>query len=143
MTTTTYFATQHSIDRAMERINLNEREAMRKIDIALQRGKCAENYTSSRERKYLENQSHNAIAVAFDNFCYLFSYQGECITVYALPDWWEKKKLYNGKEKIRKPKKYFSYFLGKGAGTPATQISFDKNLFSVLDKQAYFSSKEH
>lgn len=110
MTTTTYFATQHSIDRAMERINLNEREAMRKIDIALQRGKCAENYASSRERKYLENQSHNAIAVAFDNFCYLFSYQGECITVYALPDWWEKKKMYNGKEKIRKPKKYFSFY---------------------------------
>jgi len=24
------------------------------------------------------------------------------------------------------PKKYFSYFLGTGAGTPATQISFEK-----------------
>lgn len=33
-----------------------------------------------------------------------------------------------------KPKKYFSYFLGKGAGSPATQISFEKNLSSVLDK---------
>jgi len=33
-----------------------------------------------------------------------------------------------------KPKKYFSYFLGKGAGPPATQISFEKNLSSVLDK---------
>lgn len=110
MTTTTYIATQHSIDRAMERIRLNEREAVRKIDIAMQRGKTAENYTSSRECKYLENQSANAIAVAFDNFCYLFSYQGQCITVYALPDWWEKKKMYNGKEKIRKPRKYFSFY---------------------------------
>ena len=110
MTNTTYIATQHSIIRAKERINLNEREAIRKIDIALQRGKCAENYTTSRERKYLENQSKNAIAVAYDNYCYLFSYQGDCITLYALPEWWEKKKMYNGKEKIRKPRKYFSFY---------------------------------
>lgn len=103
-------ATQHSIERAMERIRLNEHEAERKIDIALKRGKCADNYTSSRERKYLEKQSYNAIALAYDNYCYLFSYQGECITVYALPDWWEKKKMYRGKEKIRKPKKYVSFY---------------------------------
>ena len=105
-----YTATQHGIDRAMERISLNEHEAIRKIDIALQRGKCADNYTTSRERKYLERQSNNAIALAYDNYCYVFSFQGECITVYALPDWWEKKKMYNGKEKIRKPKKYFSFY---------------------------------
>ena len=102
--------TQHSIDRAMERICLNAHEAERKIEIALVRGKSAENYKTSRERKYLEKQSRNAIAVAYDNYCYLFSYQGECITVYSLPDWWEKKKMYNGKEKIRNPKKYFSLY---------------------------------
>ena len=105
-----YTATKHGVDRAMERISLNEREAVRKIDIALARGKCAENYNSTRERKYLERQSKSAIAIAYDNYCYLFSYQGECITVYALPDWWEKKKMYNGKEKIRKPKKYYSFY---------------------------------
>ena len=103
-------ATKHGVDRAMERICLNEHEAVRKIDIALKRGKCANNYNSSRERKYLERQSRNAIALAYDNYCYLFSYQGECITVYPLLDWWEKKKMYDGKEKIRKPKKYFSFY---------------------------------
>ena len=109
MTTATR-STNHSIYRAMERISLNEKEAIRKIDIALQRGKCAEHFTSSRERKYLENQSNNAIAIAFDNFCYIFSYEGYCITVYALPEWWEKKKMYDGKEKIRKPKTYFKFY---------------------------------
>ncbi len=38
-----------------------------------------------------------------------------------------------------KSKKYFSYFLGKGAGTPATQISFDKNLSSVFRQENLIS----
>lgn len=107
---TNCFCTHHSIDRAKERINLNEKKALRNITIALERGNSSEHYNSTMEKTYLENRNIDGIALAYNNVCYIFNYQGECITVYPLPKWWEKKKMYNGKEKIRNPKKYFNFY---------------------------------
>ena len=44
--TTVSMATIHSLDRAKERAGLNERRAYKMIDLALERGKSAEDFTS-------------------------------------------------------------------------------------------------
>ena len=108
MTTNTIYATRHGLERAMERIDLNRKEAIYNINLALHKGKSYEQYNTTKEKEYLQKHSIDVIALAFDKYCYIFSYQGECITVYPLPEWWEKKVIYNGKERIKKPKKFFT-----------------------------------
>ncbi len=99
-------ATNHFIDRAKERAGINEKKAERMISLALERGKTSEDFTSW-EREYLKREEHdNCIAIAYAGFCYIFTYQRDCLTVYQLPTWFGKKKHYNGKERIRDYKKY-------------------------------------
>ena len=104
--TTVSMATIHSIDRAKERAGLNERRAYKMIDLALERGKTAEDFTSW-ERDYLLNEGKaDTTAIAYNNFCYIVSDEGFCVTLYPLPAWFGKKKHFNGKERIRNMKTY-------------------------------------
>lgn len=107
MITETYLTTMHSIKRTKERRNIkNKHSATRKIENALNRGKCAEDF-SSWERDYLINESKdNCTAIAYDNYCYIVNENGRCVTMYKLPAWFGKKKHFNGKERIRNFKKY-------------------------------------
>ena len=103
MTTTTL----HSIDRAMERCNLkNQRSAEKNISRALQNGKRAEDFASW-ERNFLSREAYdNCFALAYNGFCYIVNEYGACVTVYALPAWFGKKKHFDGKERIRDFRKY-------------------------------------
>lgn len=104
--TTFSTATIHSIERAKERANLNEKKAIRNIAKALERGKKASDF-SSWERSYLEDESTEvSTAIAYNGFCYIIGEYGQCITLYALPSWFGNKKHFVGKEKIRNYKKY-------------------------------------
>ena len=99
-------ATFHSLERAKQRAGLNERRAYKMIDLALTRGKTAASF-SSWERDYLENTAQaDRVAVAFNNYCYIFSDAGRCLTMYPLPKWFGKKKHFAGKERIRNMKVY-------------------------------------
>lgn len=99
--------TLHSIERAQERRNLKtKRAAVKNIQLALERGKRAEDCTSW-ERAYLQNEARdNSIAIAYNGFCYIVGESRVCVTLYALPSWFGKKKHFNGKERIRDYKKY-------------------------------------
>lgn len=98
--------TTHSIERVKERIGLNQKRAERLIMLAMQRGKTADDYTSM-ERNYLKNKEKGeCIAIVFAGYCFLVSYDGACKTIVALPDWFGKKKHFDGKERIRDYKKY-------------------------------------
>ena len=101
------FVTEHSIQRAKERCHYkNRRAAENNIQRALIRGKNASQYTSW-EREYLENEGHdNCTAIAYNNFCYIVSDQGNCVTVHSLPAWFGQKKHFDGKNRIRNYKKY-------------------------------------
>lgn len=102
----TSYATVHSLERAKERIGFNERKAHKMIDLALERGKSAKDF-SSWEKDYLENESKsNTTAIAYNNFCYIVNENGFCVTLYPLPSWFGKKKHFNGKERIRNMKVY-------------------------------------
>ena len=99
-------ATVHSIDRAKERFCNNEKTAIKNIHLALERGKVAEEF-SSKERQYLESVAKgNVTAIAYNNFCYIVNEDGFCVTMYHLPDWFGKKRFYDGKKEIRNPRAY-------------------------------------
>lgn len=110
MTIDTTIVTAHSINRAKNRHNIkNVRSTGKNIALALQRGKRAEELTSW-ERSYLSKEAHNGCtAVAYNNFCYIINSDGACVTLYPLPSWFGKKKHFDGKERIRKYKRYCRY----------------------------------
>jgi hypothetical protein len=107
MTIDTTIVTIHGASRAKERCNVkNVRSAEKNVTLAIQRGKRAADCTSW-ERAYLESEAYDdCIAVAYNNFCYIFNPSGVCVTIYQLPAWFGKKKHFNGKERIRNYKKY-------------------------------------
>ncbi len=101
-------ATVHSIERSKERLGLNEKRAEKTIQLAIERGKDYTDFNSSRERKYLEQHTDSEVyAVAYNGYCYIINNTGFCITVYELPEWFGKKKQYDGKTKIKNMKAYY------------------------------------
>lgn len=102
--------TTHGIQRAKERQNLkNIRSVEKTVQLAIQRGRRAEDCTSW-ERNYLSKECRNGCtAVAYNNFCYIINDTGICVTIYPLPAWFDKKKAFNGKERIRNFKRYYRH----------------------------------
>lgn len=108
MTYTNYeISTQHGVQRAKERRSLkNSRAIEKQFILAIERGKTADDF-SSWERNYLKTKAHNdCTAVAYNDFCYIFNSTGACVTLTPLPDWFGKKKHFDGKQRIRDYKKY-------------------------------------
>ena len=106
----TSIASLHAAQRVKERRHLkNSGSVERNMQLALQRGKRAEDCTSW-EREFLNTIPRNdCTAIAYNNFCYIFSDSNICVTVYALPAWFGKKKAFNGKERIRNYKSYYRH----------------------------------
>lgn len=106
MTSTYEYATYHSIERAKERAGINKKNAENHIKRAITRGKTADQFTSW-EREYLQGEcTDTTIAIAYNNFCFIVSETGKCVTMYPLPIWFGKKKHFDGKERIRNMKSY-------------------------------------
>ncbi len=101
---------KHSIERAKERAGLNEEQAARFIRKASERGKGAEEMPK-KERQYMEQKetASNCRTIYYNNYFFIFSLEGTCITLYEAPVWFGKKSHYDGKEKIRDIKKYMRY----------------------------------
>ena len=100
--------TKHGKSRAKERKGVKNHCSMERcIRLALERGKGVNDF-KSREREYLINKQ-NVKAVVYDGFCFLFGADDTLITLYPLPIWFANKKQYDGKEKIRNPKKYYRH----------------------------------
>lgn len=98
--------TKHSIIRTEERASVKERVAKRLINNAKERG-LAPNCFPLRERKYLESRENEKRIVRYYlGYCFVFSSDFCCITMFPVPQWFGKKVLFQGKTKIRKPKKY-------------------------------------
>mgnify|MGYP001105565943 CR=1 FL=1 len=99
--------TKHSLDKAKERLGINKKYAEKRITDALRRGKTSRDF-SSWERSFLEQEGKDGCyAVAYNGFCYIVSPANACVTLYPpLPSWFGRKKHFDGKEKIRNPKKY-------------------------------------
>ena len=102
----TSITTMHGLERTIERCNMKTSAALKSIERAIRFGGRADNYKSW-ERNYLRSESHDGCtAIAYNNFCYIISNEGRCVTVHELPSWFGVKKHFNGKERIRNYRKY-------------------------------------
>ena len=101
--------TAHSIVRAKER-DLTYERAVRFTDLAIRNGKRPADLPC-KERRYLERKAHDPsqCAVLYNGFIFILKDESLCITLYAAPGWFLKKSHYDGKTKIRQPKKYLRY----------------------------------
>jgi len=99
--------TYHALQRAQERTGYNIKKSAKLISNAIKRGRSAETFNSI-EREYLLHKQHRygCGAIVHNSYCYIISRDNTCITMYPLPAWFGKKRLYHGKIKIRNVKKY-------------------------------------
>lgn len=104
--------TLHSIIRAKQRFGLSESQAKKVINNAFYRGKTAKEY-SFEQKDYLSNiEQRGCVPIVYNNYCWIFSKDySTCITVYALPHWFNEKAFFHNKERIRNPKKYFCRYI--------------------------------
>lgn len=117
-------ATVHSLNRAKDRLSINGKKADRMINQAIKKGKRASEF-SSWERRFLEEESSNGSeAIAYNNYCYIISENGFCITMYPLPAWFGKKKRFDGKEHIRNIKNYARNYFCDYILTDMTEETF-------------------
>jgi len=109
--------TYHSMLRAAERTRYKGDTSLRFIENGVSRGKTADAFPP-RERRYLTERGYgNCTAKAYNGFCFIVGEGGECVTLYALPEWFGKQRHYAGKELIRHPKRYAAYSAAGGFGT--------------------------
>lgn len=105
--------TAHSLDRAKERLHKNRKEAYSYINKALTRGRSAEEFTSL-ERTYLENVQNRyrgRKTIVYDRNCFILTADAQiCLTVFPLPLWFGRKKQFEGKTRIRNPKRYYNRY---------------------------------
>lgn len=101
------FMTQHGINREKERCGFSHKKAMRQAKLAIERGKRSNDFHTTMERDYLQRKEGEGIySVAYNQFCYIISEENVIITVFPLPKWFGKKKIFDGKTRIRNCKKY-------------------------------------
>ena len=103
--------TKHSIRRARERAGINKTAAAKMFERAFIYGKTAGDMPT-RERRYMEERTEAQKLVTYYNgFCFFFSNDGICITMYHAPEWFCKSTNYDGKITVKNPKKYFSKYV--------------------------------
>jgi len=99
--------TFHALQRTQERAGFNIKRSARFVSNALKRGMTADSFASV-ERDYLNSYGfvNGCRAIAYNDFCFVVSEDNNCITMFALPKWFGKKRVFCGKQKIRDAKKY-------------------------------------
>lgn len=99
--------TRHSIERAKERYGYNPKTAEHFMRNAAERGKTVDDFRPGRERSWIERHNANGCQVRiYNNSCFLLNERGNCVTLYPLPAWFGKRKVYDGKECVRNAVKY-------------------------------------
>lgn len=101
-------STQHSINRAKERAGLNRKKAEKMINLARERGQVFEDCRWSLDRRFLLTRTNEeALAVAYNGYCFIFSRQtADCITMYPLPKHFGKKKTFYSESQRKQPSRY-------------------------------------
>jgi len=99
--------TNHAYERLKERCKIkNAKTARKNIELAFNKGKRFDDFSSIESDYLLSKEYDCCYAIVFNSYCYIFNQLNACVTVYMLPKWFNKKKTYDGKCKIRNLKKY-------------------------------------
>ena len=91
---------------------MNYEAAERKFEKACLSGKTKADFEPrSREYDFLLSKEHNpqTRVIAYDGVCFIADGDA-CITMFGLPDWFEKKKCFRGKIEVRNPKTYIKHY---------------------------------
>ncbi len=90
------YNSQHSLERAKERAGLNRKRAEKMMSLARERGIGYEECKWSDDREYLLCKTDSLkVAKAYNGFCFIFDRTNqECVTMFALPKCFGKKKTY-------------------------------------------------
>ena len=102
--------TVHSLERAHERLGLSEEQAIRFTENAFYRGKSSDQMPKA-ERLYMESKEveFGIKSMYYNGVVLIFTTEGRCVTMYLAPQWFGKKRYYEGKKCIRDAKKYQRY----------------------------------
>lgn len=102
-----YIASFHSVERVVERCRVNRDTAERNIKLAKKKGKNS-NCFKSLEKKFLcaQEAKYGNQAIVYNGFCYMFAINDVCVTVLQLPNWFNKKRYFYNKERVRNVKKF-------------------------------------
>jgi len=104
--------TLHGLVRVMQRAGKNERQSMRMICNAWQRGKLIDQMPNTRQRRWLEQ--HNSICLdgttilhVYCDFLFIFNNSGILITMLSLPKTFFKKRQYDADNRpVRNAKQF-------------------------------------
>lgn len=101
----------HSIKVAKDRMNLGSSAAKKMISRAWANGKRSYELPS-KERSFLEKKEKSGCtAVLYSGYCFIFSDEDKCLTVYPAPKFFATKKTrYDGKVEVRNPKAYSRHY---------------------------------
>lgn len=101
----------HGLVRTMERADVNGKQALRFIQNAWLRGKCIDQLQWAKQKKYVAH--YNSLLFdgytnlrVYRDYLFIFSAGGQLITMHALPKNFAKKRIYDGKTRVRDAKKY-------------------------------------
>ena len=102
---------KHALERTMERTTLNENQAKRFIGNAFERGCKKDELPMAWQKKYItqtERDLYNGLTDVrvYNNYIFIFSATKVLITMYPLPEFFSKKKYFNGKSPIRNIRKF-------------------------------------
>lgn len=88
------YDTKHCMNRMKQRMGKKTKNAKRIINLARQRGIRSEECRWSADRRYLEAKESDTVeAIAYNGYCFILEKETKnCITVYALPKYFGKKK---------------------------------------------------
>ena len=104
-------ATKHGFVRTMERSGRSDQQAARMIANAWARGKSAEQLPQTWQRRYLAHcdsllSDGSTNLRVYDEYLFIFSAAGRLITMYALPKGFGRKRVYDGKTRVRNARRY-------------------------------------
>ena len=103
------YSTLHGLLRTMERMKMNDQQALRFIKNAWERGTATASVVWQRDYLDQRDGRFEEGATEFRMYCgqlCIFTPNGEMVTMYPLPADFNRKRAYNGKERIRNARRF-------------------------------------
>ena len=99
--------TYHAVQRTQERAGMSTGKAERFVRNAVKRGLGVDSFKSI-EHEYLKSYDteDGCRAVVYNSYCFVISGEDNCITMFALPDWFGKNNKNKKKQQLRDVTKY-------------------------------------
>lgn len=116
--------TVHGLSRTMERAGKTGQQALRMIACAWARGKAPDELRHAELRRRVEfferatqdGRDGHILLRVYNRYLFIFSAEGRLITMFALPDALFKKRVYDGKARVRHVRKFLRMNRGNGRG---------------------------